>query len=366
MHTVGARVAIVVLLAALPAVATAAARPPILGTQRADLLVGRDGPDRVLARAGADRIAVDYDGGVDRVSCGAGVDVVAADLNDRVDPDCEIVSRRIHRDRHVDPDGQHESEVEPDSLTVGATTVAVFQVGRFRAGGATSIGFSTSRDDGRSWRQGILPALTVNSVPPGPAARASDPVIAYDAAHRVWLANALSLAPGVTRLTVHRSPDGVTWSAPVDAARADQSDLGYDKNWLACDNGAASPFRGRCYLAYTRLGPGQDQLALQRSDDGGRTWSAPVIMSISVTGVIPLVLPSGRLVLAFWSVRSMVSVTSLDGGVTLSSPVLISTFRSRDSRPFRAPPLLAADVDERGPHRRRLAGLPLQPRLRRE
>ena len=154
MQPVGARVAIVVLLAALPAVATAAARPPVVGTARADVLTGRDGPDRVVARAGNDRIAVEYDGGIDRVSCGPGVDVVAADLNDRIEADCEVVSRRIHRDRHVDPDGQHESEVEPDSLTVGATTVAVFQVGRFRAGGATSIGFSSSRDGGRSWRRG--------------------------------------------------------------------------------------------------------------------------------------------------------------------------------------------------------------------
>ncbi len=349
MQTVGARVAIVVLLAALPAVATAAARPPIVGTARADVLTGRDGPDRVAARAGNDRIAVEYDGGIDRVSCGPGVDVVAADLNDRIDADCEVVSRRIHRDRHVDPDGQHESEVEPDSMTVGETTVAVFQVGRFRAGGATSIGFSTSRDGGRSWRQGILPGLTVNSVPPGPAARASDPVIAYDSAHRVWLANSLSIAPGATRLTIHRSADGRTWSAPIDAALAQRQDLAYDKNWLACDNGAASPFRGRCYLAYTLIGSqGQDDLAVQRSDDGGRTWSAPVTMRIAVTGVIPVVLPSGRLVLGFWSGRAMASVTSTDGGVTLNPAVVIATFQSRDARPFRAPPLIAVDVDTGG------------------
>jgi hypothetical protein len=346
---VGARLAIVVLLAALPAVATAAVRPAIVGTARADLLIGRDGPDRVVARTGNDRIAVDYDGGSDRVSCGPGVDIVAADLNDRLGADCEIVSRRIHRDRHVDPDGQHESEVEPDSFTVGATTVAVFQVGRFRAGGATSIGFSTSKDGARSWRQGILPGLTVNSVPPGPAARASDPVIAYDAAHRVWLANSLSIAPGATRLTVNRSTDGVTWSAPVEAARTDQPNLGYDKNWLTCDNGAGSPFRGRCYLAYTLIGAGgRDDLAVQRSDDGGRTWSAPATMQIAVTGVIPVVLPTGRLVLAFWSSRSMASVTSTDGGLTLNAAVTIATFRSRDARPFRSPPVLAATADGRG------------------
>jgi hypothetical protein len=349
VRIVGARVAMVVLLAALPAVATAATQPAVVGTPRADFLAGTDGPDRVAARAGDDRIAVEYDGAIDRVSCGPGTDVVAADLRDRIDADCELVSRRIHRDRFTDPDGQHESEVEPDSLTVGSTTVAVFQVGRFRAGGATGIGFSTSRDGGRTWRQGILPGLTVNSTPPGPALRASDPVVAYDSVRRVWLANTLSIAQGATRLTIHRSADGVRWTGPIDAAIAQRQELAYDKNWLTCDNSPTSPYRGRCYLAYTLLGGRNDDLALQRSDDGGRTWSAPIAMQISNTGVLPVTLPTGRLAIVFWSAGTgMVSVTSADGGATLDPPVTISQLRARDSRPFRGPPLIAADADAQG------------------
>ena len=274
---------------------------------------------------------------------------MAADLRDRIDGDCEVVSRRIHRDRFGDPDAQHESEVEPDSLTVGSTTVAVFQVGRWRAGGATGIGFATTRDGGRTWRQGLLPGLTQNSVPPGPAARASDPVIAYDAVRRVWLANTLSIAPGTTRLTIHRSTDGVRWSGPIDAAVAQRADLAYDKNWLVCDNGPSSPYRGRCYLAYTGVGGRDDELALQRSDDGGRTWSAPVTMRIANTGVIPVPLPNGRLAIVFWAGSTgMISVTSSDGGVTLDPPVTISSLRARNARPFRAPPLIAAAADTRG------------------
>ena len=153
------RLAIVVLVAALPAVAGGAVQATVLGTQRADFLAGTASSDRIVARGGNDRIAVEYDGGVDRISCGAGQDVVVADARDRVESDCEIVSRRIHRDRHVNPESQHESEVEPDSLTVGQTTVAVFQVGRNRTGGAASIGFSTSKDGGRTWREGTLPGL---------------------------------------------------------------------------------------------------------------------------------------------------------------------------------------------------------------
>ena len=348
MRIVRGRVAIVLLLVALPAVATAAARPTIAGTSGADVLLGREGADLVDARAGNDRIAVEYDGSRDDVSCGPGRDIVTADLRDLVRAGCEIVGRRIHRDRHTDPESQHESEVEPDSLTVGATTVALFQVGRRRSGGAASIGFSTSRDNGRTWREGILPGLTAVSRPPGTSARASDPVLAYDAAHGVWLANTLALAPGVTRLTIHRSGNGITWTGPIDATVARSDELAYDKNWLTCDNGPASPFRGRCYLAYTLLGR-NDQLAVQRSDDGGRTWSAAVTQQLPVTGVLPVVQPDGRLVLTFWSGRTgMVSVTSTDGGVTLDPAVTISQLTSRNARPFRSPPLIAADVERSG------------------
>jgi hypothetical protein len=336
-------------LAALPGAAWGATPATVLGTPRADVLVGTQGSDRIVARTGDDRIAAEYDAGFDRISCGPGRDVVAVDARDRVESDCEVVSRRIHRDRHTDPESQHESEVEPDSLTVGRTTVAVFQVGRRSSGGATSIGFSTSRDGGVTWREGTLPGLTTASAPPGPSARASDPVVAYDAAHGVWLASTLALAADATRLTIQRSTDGLSWSAPVDAAVSRSASLAYDKNWLTCDNGAASPFRGRCYLAYTQIGAREDDVAVQRSDDGGRTWSAPVTRRLAVTGVFPVVQPDGKLVLVFWSPRTgMVAVSSTDGGQTLGAPVLISELRARDARPLRAPPLTAADVDTAG------------------
>jgi hypothetical protein len=343
------RVAIVVIAAALPAVAAGAVQKTVLGSERADLLLGTASSDRIVARGGNDRIAAEYDGGTDRISCGAGRDVVAADARDRLETDCEVVSRRIHRDRHANAESQHESEVEPDSQTVGQTTVAVFQVGRNRTGGAASIGFSTSKDGGRTWREGTLPGLTANTTPRGPSARASDPVVAYDAAHGVWLANTLAIAPDATRLTIHRSTDALTWSGPIDAAVARAENLAYDKNWLTCDNGATSPFRGRCYLAYTLLGGREDELAVQRSDDGGRTWSPPVTLRVPVTGAIPVTRPDGMLVVVFWSPRTgMVAVRSTDGGVTLGAPVTISTLQARDARPLRAPPLVAADVDATG------------------
>ena len=159
-------------------------------------------------------------------------------------------------------------------------------------------------------------------------------MLAYDAAARVWLANTLALAPGVTRLTIHRSTNGITLDGPD---RRDGRAVGRASRTTRTGSRAttapASPFRGRCYLAYTLLGGRDDELAVQRSDDGGRTWSAAVTHAAPVTGVIPVVQPDGRLVLAFWSGRTgMVSVTSTDGGVTLDPAVTISPLTAPGTR----------------------------------
>ena len=146
--------------------------------------------------------------------CGGGADLVNADLVDRVTSDCELVSRRLSRDPYTGEEAQHESEVEPDSFTFGRTTVATFQVGRRFSGAADNIGFAVSADDGRTWRNGLLPGLTRVSVPPGANERASDPVVAYDAVNGVWLIGTLALEGQVTRLTVSRSRDGFTWGGP--------------------------------------------------------------------------------------------------------------------------------------------------------
>jgi len=261
------------------------------------------------------------------------------------------VGRRLSRDPFGDPQAWHETQVEPDSLTVGRTTVAAFQVGRRPDGGATGIGFAVSRDDGRAWTSGLLPSLTQASRPPGPHDRASDPVVAYDAATETWLIATLALEGRTTRLTVSRSADGGSWSDPVIAAEAGAVDGGiaFDKEWLTCDNGPASAFRGRCYLAYTDSAAG-DALGVRTSADGGLTWSAPVRVAVTdAVGAFPVVRPSGELVVPFlWSGRRVGAATSRDGGASFEPPVVVSELRERSPRGLRFFPLPAADVDPAG------------------
>ncbi len=346
------RAALLATLAAAlgAALAAAALAATISGTDRANLLVGTPRADVVAARGGADRIAV-QNGGRDTVTCGRGRDVVTADRADRVARDCEVVSRQISRDPYRNPESQHETQVEPDSFSFGSTIVTTFQTGRRFAGAAANIGYSTSTDGGRTWRDGFLPGLTTFSRPAGTHERASDPVVAYDAVHRVWLISTLAVSPRVTELPINRSTDGRTWSAPVSAARATTEALAYDKNWISCDNWPRSPFRGRCYLSYTDHQTRRPRLVVQTSTDGGLTWSAPVIAASpggTAVGTQSVSRPSGELVIAYLGEGSIDAIESRDGGASFSAPVEVAPVRARDVPGIRAFPLPTADVDASG------------------
>jgi len=339
----------------------------LIGTARADVLRGLAGNDTLVALggtdfleggpgrdvhdagAGNDLVAASYDGARDVVRCGGGLDVVNADLTDAVARDCELVGRRLSRDPYTTSDAQHETQVEPDSFTAGRTTVAAFQVGRRFDGAATNIGWATTTDDGGSWRSGLLPGLTVASRPPGANARASDPVVAYDAAHATWLISTLALEGATTRLTINRSPDGLGWSDAVVALEERRSaGISFDKNWATCDNTPSSPFYGRCYLVYTHSAD-RDMLAVTTSDDGGVTWSVAVDLGARAgVGAFPAIRPNGEIVVVYlWQLGefSIAASQSSDGGATWAAPVRIAEVAGSCRIPdFRAFPLPSADV----------------------
>jgi hypothetical protein len=318
----------------------------------AAVIQGTAGPDRLKGTTKADRIDVLF-GGIDRVKCGTGIDVVTADRGDKISSDCEFVSRSISIDllglSRVG--GQHQTEVEPSAAAWGSTVVSSFQVGRFPDGGAAAIGWATSADAGRTWRSGILSGVTTATTPPGEAPRASDPAVAYDATHGTWLIATLVLGNGFTALGISRSPDGLSWSTPVSAARLPTKSLAYDKEWLACDNTATSRFHGTCYLAYTDIAT--PRIAVQISRDGGATWSAPVAatsaFAAEAEGALPLVQPDGALTIVFDAGEAGVySVRSTDGGASFAAPVGIAPLAQTSQPLLRAPSLPTATVDASG------------------
>src|SRR5919197_1276617 len=118
--------------------------------------------------------------------------------------------------------GQHKTVVEPDTYSNGSTIVAAAQIGRIFDGGAAGIGFATSTNNGGSWTSGTLPGITTAAG--GSYDRATDPSVAYDARHGVWLASTLALRntssgpSGVAVLTSRSTNGGLTWSNPVVTA----------------------------------------------------------------------------------------------------------------------------------------------------
>ena len=309
------------------ALASTAAAATIRGTARADLLQ--------TAFTGKDTVA-----------CGRGTDVVSSDLGDKVAADCEIVSRRLSVDPYANRDSQHETAVEPDNFAFGTTVVAAYQLGRREGGAAANIGTAVSHDGGRSWQRSVLTGVTVNAG--GQETAASDPTVAYDAVHDVWLVGTLTVHPSGSNVMVARSSDGLHWSAPVVAAEGPV----LDKDWLVCDNGASSPFHGRCYAEYT-----DDQKNItvsQSSDDGGVTWSAPVRAGTILVGTQPVVQPNGTLTVVAGdyngedSLRgTIVALRSTDGGATWRSSD-IADLQSAANDPMRAIALPSVDVDSTG------------------
>jgi hypothetical protein len=320
------------------------------GRGGADRIDGRSGRDRLVGGRGDDRISAQEDAARDSIRCGAGLDVVLAELDDVVAADCETVSRQLSRDLLTDFESQHRTQVEPDSLSFGATIVTAFQSGRMVDGGAAGIGFATSTDAGASWHAG--------AVPQGARETTSDPVVAYDAVHRTWLLATVGVDGRQMELLVSRSRDGLAWGAPVVAG----GDEDYDKEWVACDNWGTSPHRGRCYLSY--LDVRSDELRTRSSDDGGLTWSAPALTAGRselglANGAQPLVRPDGTVVVAYSlfaafshfadaTANQIRAVRSTDGGRTFEPPVRVAQLDDEEVRAMRAPALPSADVDAAG------------------
>jgi hypothetical protein len=263
---------------------------------------------------------------------------------------------RVAVDRTSTGLAQHATIVEPDAAASGNRIVTVFQVGRFFGGSSGRTGFARSTDSGRTWRSGLLPGIGV------PTSVASDPVVAYDAAHATWLTAALVNTEVESSFAIHRSTDGLTWAAPVSAIAypRQQNDEGtaLDKQWLTCDNGPASPFLGRCYLAYTDLAhevaPGREGVfvGVQSTTDGGVTWSTPSLFEVNAEqvspAVQPVVRPDGELVVVFFEDGLVEAVRSSDGGATFTTAEQISDLRFASTRPFRGFSLPTATVDRAG------------------
>jgi hypothetical protein len=244
---------------------------------------------------------------------------------------------QISSDPFTNPTSQHATQVEPDTFAFGSTIVAAFQSGRFTNGGASDIGWATSTNGGASWTHGSLPLTKFAG---GPYDRTSDPSVAYDAKHGVWLISALPIDETLTSafgfpppgVIVSRSIDGgFTWSGPITVAAATPHSF-FDKNWSVCDDTPTSPFYGNCYTEWDDFAHGS-KVEMSTSSDGGLTWG-PITTpanSVNAFAAQPVVQPNGTVIVPLAGgnlATSILAFRSVDGGATWSRMVPVSSIRS--------------------------------------
>jgi hypothetical protein len=258
----------------------------------------------------------------------------------------------LSADTFTNTSSQHRAQVEPDSFSFGSTIVAAFQSGRFKDGGSSDIGFATSTNSGADWTSGFLPSLT-KYFAYGPFDRATDPSVAYDAKHHVWLITSLAMSetPAVVgvAVVVSRSTDGgLTWGTPVVIGTG----TNIDKEWIVCDNHVLSSHYGNCYTEWDDVADG-DRIKMSTSSDGGLTWGDPQNTAGNAKGFAgqPLVQPNGRVVVPIVSpdATAIFSFASGDGGATWGNPTQISQITNRSVvGGLRTPPIPSAEIDAAG------------------
>jgi hypothetical protein len=254
---------------------------------------------------------------------------------------------RVSTDPFINTTSQHRTQVEPDTFSFGSTIVSTFQSGRFFDGGASDIGWATSKDGGSHWTHGFLPGLTKYQGA-GPYDRASDPSVAYDRRHKIWLISSLALFESRAQagVVVSRSSDGgLTWGKPAIVASGNS----LDKNWSVCDNAPASAFYGHCYTEYDDFIAG-DQMHVSTSTNGGLAWKQGAVPAASGLGGQPLVQPNGTVIVPYLSdAGTLAALRSTNGGTSYTGPFTIASLHVHPvAGNLRQDPLPSAEIDGSG------------------
>ncbi|MBS0419688.1 MAG: exo-alpha-sialidase [Proteobacteria bacterium] len=175
----------------------------------------------------------------------------------------------------------------PWNLVAGTNDYRIFNTRESRNDGS---GWAyTTFDGGRTWRNIQLPHLTFQTGATGALSdmdSAGDPAVAFGPHNTVYYANLVfSRLNDASGVVVNKSTDGGrTWGEPVIIhtdgvdASGNPLDTPYfnDKEWITVD-----PRTGTVYVTWTSFGPSDSPIQVSRSDDGGKTWSAPTVVNPS-------------------------------------------------------------------------------------
>jgi hypothetical protein len=227
----------------------------------------------------------------------------------------------------------------PEQTTQSETTIALYKdtvlvafvdTGQYlpaTVGVSSLSGYARSEDGGRTFTD-------LGRVPPSPRSLGySDPSLGVDSQGNFYFAN-IQFVPAqrssLSFLGVAKSlDDGKTFAEPVLVGGTGPADVHFqDKELIAVDD-TGGRFNGNVYMAWTEITPDGPQILFVRSTDGGKTFSAPIVLSDepSVQGATPAVGPNGE-VYVIWltldSGRSLRLRRSDDGGITFGPAVTVA------------------------------------------
>jgi hypothetical protein len=237
-----------------------------------------------------------------------------------------------------------------------------------------------SNDGGKTWCcASALDGTSLGTLIPGVTHLAGgnydaggDPALAFDSRGAVYYAGlgfdrtSPPNTVAVNRGTFNGSGN-LTWGPPTFINPTTSPAIFNDKEWIAADAHASSPFRDRVYVSWTRFifnakngNYVQSPIDFAFSTDGGQTFSTPQLISGNVLydqGSRPIVGPDGTLYVFFEgstrlaTLSSTYVVKSTDGGVTWSMPVAVAPLVDivpLDDAVFRVNSFPAADVAPNG------------------
>jgi hypothetical protein len=199
-----------------------------------------------------------------------------------------------------------------------------------------------SKLDGSS--QGtLIPGVTHLSG--GPYDAGGDPAVTFDSQGNVYYAGlGFNRASAPNTVTVNRgafdASGALSWSEPTFINPTTSPAIFNDKEWIAADANADSPFRDRIYVTFTRFifNPSngryvQSPIMEVHSSDGGSTFSSPQLIGAPVLydqGSRPVVAADGTVYVFFEgstrlaTLNSTYMVKSTDGGESFSQPVAVA------------------------------------------
>jgi hypothetical protein len=270
---------------------------------------------------------------------------------------------------------QNEPSIAVHPTKANLVAIGMNDVRTLGISGDAWQGLAVSNNGGASYTQSLVPGYPGDTSAAGLAspihgnAAASDPWLGFDNFNNLFFAfvafqrtppgkplNTTANALAVAKYAVNPASGAVSY---VKTVVVEQGTVGLgqqeDKEALAVDTSASSPFNGSVYVCWARFTGAQNHLTVAYSRDHGETWATSTFVGRqndvnNMQGCNLAVQPDGDVFVGYRTFDNNPAVSnpndsaifvarSGDGGVTFSTPVQVARFVDYRQTGTRTPPV---------------------------